>query len=82
MEAHFTKSYPLKEYEEKLRAILSTYTRKEILADGSVQETVIEDDYLLVNDIWKLDFFVNIPQFRERLTEYRENPVNHIFIIT
>ncbi|MBC6298226.1 hypothetical protein HCJ45_14015 [Listeria sp. FSL L7-1517] len=43
MEAHFTKSYPLKEYEEKLRAILSTYTRKEILADGSVQETVIED---------------------------------------
>lgn len=82
MEAHFTKSYPLKEYEEKLRSILSTYTRKEILADGSVQETIIEDDYLLVNDIWKLDFFVNIPQFRERLTEYRENPVNHIFIIT
>ena len=38
MEAHFTATYPLHEYEEKLRAILSSYTRKEILADGSVQE--------------------------------------------
>ncbi|MDT2643395.1 tyrosine-type recombinase/integrase [Enterococcus dongliensis] len=82
MEAHFTKSYSLHEYEAKLRAILSSYTRKEILADGSVQETIIEDDYLLMNDVWKFDFFVNLPQFRKRLLEYRENPVNHIFSIT
>lgn len=82
MEAHFTATYPLHEYEEKLRAILSSYTRKEILVDGSVQETLIEDDYLLVNDVWDFNFFVNLPQFRERLLEYRENPANHIFIIT
>lgn len=82
MEAHFTATYPLHKYEGKLRAILSSYIRKEILADGSVQETLIEDDYLLVNDVWSFDFFVNLPQFRERLLEYRENPASHIFSIT
>lgn len=81
MEAYFTASYPLKDYEEKLRSILKTYTRKEILADGSVKETIIEDDYLLVNDIWQYDFFVQLPQFRKRLIEYKDNPANHVFRI-
>lgn len=81
MKAHFTTSYPLKEYEQKLIKILSSYSRKEILSDGTLSETIVEDNYLLINDKWSFDFFVDLPQFRKRLLEYRNNPVNHIFSI-
>lgn len=81
MNAHFTQSYSLEEYKQKLKKILKSYTTKEILSDGSVKETVIEDDYLLMNDTWTYDFFVLLPQFQEKLLAYRNNPVNHTFIL-
>ncbi|OTN83812.1 hypothetical protein A5819_003631 [Enterococcus sp. 7E2_DIV0204] len=81
MKAHFTHTYSLEEYKQKLKKILKSYTKKEILSDGSVKKTVIEDDYLLRNDTWTYDFFVLLPQFQEKLLAYRNNPVNHIFII-
>lgn len=46
-----------------------------------MDDSVIEDDYLLTNDIWTSDFFVQLPQLRERLLEYRNNPASHIFSI-
>lgn len=81
MNSHFTVSNPLEDYEQKLKKILSNYVKKEILLDGSVIETIIEDDYLLTNNTWTYDFFVQLPQFRERLLEYRNNPASHIFSI-
>lgn len=82
MEAHFTENYPLDKYEKELKRILKDYVKKEILPDGSVKETLIKDDYLLVNNKWEFNFFVKLPQFEERLTEYRNKPTNHIFSIT
>ena len=61
MNAHFTQSYSLEEYKQKLKTILKSYIKKEILSDKSVKETVIEDDYLLKNDIGGYDFFVSLP---------------------
>lgn len=43
MKSRFTANNPLEDYEQKLKKILSNYVKKEILLDGSVIETIIED---------------------------------------
>lgn len=74
-------NYKVNAYRNKLEKILQTYEEVIILDNGSVEKKLVKTDYLLKNDVWSYDFFVKIPQFTNRLLEYRKNPVNHIFII-
>lgn len=61
---------------EQIKRKMSKYPVKTVQIDGSVTVEYLKDSYFLINDIWNVEFFENIPQFRESVMNYKETNSN------
>ncbi|PGV66632.1 tyrosine-type recombinase/integrase [Bacillus sp. R86525] len=68
-------------FHEQLQRELLSYPVKNIHEDGVVTIQHMKDSYFLVNDIWNVDFFEDIPQFREMVENYTGTNRNVYFQI-
>ncbi|MFJ8088980.1 tyrosine-type recombinase/integrase [Lysinibacillus sp. NPDC095746] len=64
-------SLPQNEYWDLITSTLSSYEAREVLGDGKLKTYKAENDYFLVNDIWKVDTVGQIPNFAELYKEYK-----------
>ncbi|WP_207653822.1 tyrosine-type recombinase/integrase [Tepidibacter mesophilus] len=69
----------INEYENKINDTLSGYIEKVINKDGSVDYKEIKTSYFLENDKWHVDFFKNIPQFKEQIGVSKASNTNIYF---
>ena len=66
-----SNSLPQNEYWDLITSTLSSYEVKEILSDGKVKRYKVDDNYFLVNDVWKVDTVGKIHNFAEQYKEYK-----------
>lgn len=69
----------INEYDDKITTALSTYIEKTINNDGSVNYKEVKTKYFLENDKWHIDFFGDIPQFKEQIDNYKYSNKNISF---
>ena len=70
------------EYNNKITTTLSTYIEKIVSNNGSVDYEEINTTYFLENDKWNIEFFKNIPQFKEQVDNYKYSNKNITFSFT
>lgn len=69
-------------FKDKITTTLSGYTEKIIASNGIVKYHTVSNDYFLKNDIWGIDFFGTIPQFKEQVDNYKSFNKNIVFSFT
>ncbi|NFS12578.1 transposase [Clostridium botulinum] len=69
----------INEYDNKITTTLSTYIKKTVNKDGSVDYKEIKTSYFLENDKWNIGFFGDIEQFKEQVNNYKYTNKNMAF---
>lgn len=59
-------------YKEYIISLLSEYTEVLVRQDGSIQKKDIKSSYFLNNDIWNVEFYKNIPMFRDSIRDLND----------
>ncbi|MVX67347.1 tyrosine-type recombinase/integrase [Clostridium chromiireducens] len=63
----------INEYDDKITTDLLSYIEKIINKDSSVYYKEVKTSYFLENDKWHIDFFRDIPQFKEQVDNYKHS---------
>lgn len=68
-------------FDNKITEVLSKYTEKVVNEDKTITCTEIKTNYFLENNQWNIDFFKNIPQFKEQINNNKFDRRNIFFIL-
>jgi integrase len=68
-------------FYEKFQQEISAYTEKSINTDGTLSTKIVKNSYFLINDIWSIDAFEYIPNFKEQYLKFKGTTQKVRFLI-
>lgn len=63
---------PQNEYWHLITSTLASYEVKDISSEGIVKRNLMKDDYFLVNDVWNVNDIGQIPNFKSKSINIKE----------